>query len=433
MTSLREFVAAIEQANPEDEDEFVEWKGTLDLTTTEAAYHVGRAILALANRDPALAGRRFEGCGYVVVGVEPGAHEGVTPIDPAQLAAKVDKFVGGVEGPDWEPCFVDHMGVRVLVVTVEPPRYGDPGYPLRRSNKVNEGTLFHRGKGDSAPATAAEVDMLFERAQASVPLPFDLDARFTPADSIRKLNVSAYVQRMSAGVAERAESLRRAAQLEPDHDEAEDNDAPDELLDPAFVAMFNQSIASSLGNLGISPQEPEERTLDDYLTEVDDYEKRLTTWVEQSVGAAAWQQLDDVFLEVTNKTDTYLREVRVEVVFEDDRIVVLDVEPDTEDEPAEPLVLGERPEGGALFPVVDFALPPSSLPTNSLVSYTTSADGNSIVFDVGSLPPRGIATSEELRIIVPIEVEGEVLRATCTATAADHHRVFQFTVATPIH
>ena len=431
MTSLREFVTAIEHANPADEDEFVEWKGTLDLTSTEAAYHVGRAILALANRDPALAGRRFEGWGYIVVGVEPGAHEGVTPIDPVQLAAKVDKFVGGVEGPDWEARFVDHAGVHVLVVTVEPPRYGDPGYPLRRSNKVNEGVLFHRGKGESAPATAAEVDMLFERAQASVPLPFDLAARFTPADSIQTLDVTAYAAREIASVSERAQSLRQAVQLGDDEDEA--TDVPNGLMDPAFVASINQSIANSLGILGMSPPEPDERTLDDYLIEVDDYERRLTAWAERTVVHAAWQLLDDVYLEVTNRTDTYLREVRVEVTFEDDRVVVLDVEPDEEDEPAEPLVLGGRPKGDPLFPTMDFARPPWSLPANSLASYTTSADGNTIVFEIGSLPPRGIATSEELRIIVPIEVEGDVLRATCTATAADHHRVIQFTVTAPIH
>jgi hypothetical protein len=117
VASLRRLVAAIESADPNDEDEFVEWKGTLDLTTTEAAYHIGRAILAFANRDPAFAARRFEGCGYVVVGVEPGAHEGVTPIDPVDLAAQIDRFVGGVKGPDWEARYVEHAGVQQCCFT----------------------------------------------------------------------------------------------------------------------------------------------------------------------------------------------------------------------------------------------------------------------------------------------------------------------------
>ena len=65
----------------EQETNWLEWKGRLDLTARATEAVVAKAVIGLANRDPEMAARAMEGCAYLVVGVEPGELTGVTPID----------------------------------------------------------------------------------------------------------------------------------------------------------------------------------------------------------------------------------------------------------------------------------------------------------------------------------------------------------------
>jgi hypothetical protein len=65
-------VQAVVNADQHDESDAIEWKSTLDASTRDGCFHVPRAVLGLANREPGRSKLIFEGYGYVVVGAEPG-------------------------------------------------------------------------------------------------------------------------------------------------------------------------------------------------------------------------------------------------------------------------------------------------------------------------------------------------------------------------
>lgn len=58
-------------------------------------------------------------------------------------------------------------GKDVLVVTADPPRDGDPPWPLRKElDTCRSGTLFVREPGKTEPALAEDVDALGRRVLA---------------------------------------------------------------------------------------------------------------------------------------------------------------------------------------------------------------------------------------------------------------------------
>jgi schlafen family protein len=99
-------LAAIEAAAPEDESDWIEWKSTLDLTDKNHLAHIAKAIIAFANRDPAVASQRVEGRGLLIVGVTPGRVQGVVPeTQPnsmrrsAGFSARTDRVSGSTGSP----------------------------------------------------------------------------------------------------------------------------------------------------------------------------------------------------------------------------------------------------------------------------------------------------------------------------------------------
>lgn len=427
-------VDAIERATHEDEDEFIEWKSNLDLSVPHGAFHLARAILGFANRDPQIAFRRFDGCAYVVVGVEPGAHPGVTRIDPAQLTAKVDRYVGGVNGPAWEPRYVDHSGVSVLVVTVEAPRAGDPGWPLRKAfNNAAEGTLFVRRKGSTNPASSDEVAMLFQRVAVAPPMPFQLVCRLLPDKPLRTLDVATYLDHVRATIEQDANAMRVAAtETLAERERQRQTNAGRALVDPELLAKLMPSIQG----LGLSQSTPDRRTIADYELEVDQYVEDWSAWAESTWPADAWTLLDDVHIEVLNPTDTYLTGVRVELRFDDDRIICLDEKPDSSDPPAKPRGFGEpivtRSEFDRLANIAMLS-PVDRMYVPLAPSDTWIQDDGTVVFAVGNLHPRGDAVSDPIRIIVPSEIASTIISARGSATAEGHHRVIDLELTAKIN
>ena len=171
LDELRELAGAISAADPtESEPDWLEWKREADLEHRRWHVIIAKFIAGFANRDPAVAKREVGGCGYLVLGAEPGNVLGVSPIDNARLHAGVSRFVGTTAR--WNPQYIEVNGVRVLVITVEPPEYGDgivsmiKGYQSheRRSSGCREGDVFVRHAGTTDLATQADYNMLVERA-----------------------------------------------------------------------------------------------------------------------------------------------------------------------------------------------------------------------------------------------------------------------------
>lgn len=70
-TQLTSLMDAVYAALPEDEADWIEWKGQWDFSTNGGRGHTARHILGMANRVPDVASRIAGGCGYIVFGVEP--------------------------------------------------------------------------------------------------------------------------------------------------------------------------------------------------------------------------------------------------------------------------------------------------------------------------------------------------------------------------
>jgi hypothetical protein len=100
---LAQLVAAIVKASPTGETNWLEWKRTLDLSTKIAQGVIARTILGMANRTVATVMRSMGGCGYIVIGVEPGLVKGVTEVDPAQLVHTIQDYWDRTARPGKSP------------------------------------------------------------------------------------------------------------------------------------------------------------------------------------------------------------------------------------------------------------------------------------------------------------------------------------------
>jgi hypothetical protein len=153
------------------ETDWLEWKTDYDLTRVPGRLAVARQIIGFANRHPDRASQHAEGLGYLLLGVEPENLVGVTEHDSADLENWLTPYVG--DRISWAPAYVRHDGASVLFLTVEAPRWGDPIHSLRQEavdindRSVLEGTIWVRKLGKTERATAADIDMLTERAQAA--------------------------------------------------------------------------------------------------------------------------------------------------------------------------------------------------------------------------------------------------------------------------
>ena len=158
---------------PEDELDWIEWKIAGDLTSKVTAGNMARHVLGMANRIPDRSALHVQGCGYLVMGAEPGSLRGIRPVDPAVLNQAVQPYLGPTsEGPAWTPQYVSDGDVVVLVVIVEPPLPGHRIFTLRKEFRVGEkddtktyraGTIFVRYPGRTEMAQPGDIRALEDR------------------------------------------------------------------------------------------------------------------------------------------------------------------------------------------------------------------------------------------------------------------------------
>jgi hypothetical protein len=128
----------------------------------------------MANRRPEQAALRAQGCGYLVMGVEPGSLHGITPIDPSQLDQGVQHYLGP-DGPAWSLQYVQEAGATVLVITVERPEPGHRIFTLEREFTRSDGKTylagipFVRRPGRTIQAEPADMRALEQRLVAPAP------------------------------------------------------------------------------------------------------------------------------------------------------------------------------------------------------------------------------------------------------------------------
>jgi len=196
----------------EQETNSVEWKGSLDLTTKSALAKIARAVLGFSNRMPDVAARAFGGCAYMLVGVEPGALAGVTPVDAQKLETGLAPYVG--PHVQWRPDYIEVGGRSVLIVTVEPPRWGEPAHPVRKTFTdgpealLVDGAILVRHHASTGAPTAADIDALNRRAARRGDNPLDVDVVFADATPLRRADLRP--ETLDAFVGERREIMLTA-------------------------------------------------------------------------------------------------------------------------------------------------------------------------------------------------------------------------------
>ncbi|WP_407727523.1 helix-turn-helix domain-containing protein (plasmid) [Rhodococcoides fascians] len=169
-----------------DEQKWLEWKSAIDLTSKEdVADKIAKHVIAMANRDPAESLLHVGGLGIIVLGMEPGSAEGVTPVDNADLDKLVCTYVGA-DGPVWQPHWDQYLGKTILIIEVEPPQPGDPIHCFRKQiGKIADGAIYVRGKARSDPADSSAIRRLTNRATTQVASTLDIAVSIENADDLR--------------------------------------------------------------------------------------------------------------------------------------------------------------------------------------------------------------------------------------------------------
>ncbi|NJP98790.1 hypothetical protein HCN51_56825 [Nonomuraea sp. FMUSA5-5] len=277
----RKLALAVRGATKADETLWLEWKSELDLDPADKSdksgrAHIARAIIGFANRMPDTASRYVEGYGFLLAGVSHENMNGVKQHDITELVRWIQPYVG--EEIRWQPTYVEidqgEGPVAILVITIDPPRWGDPIYCMRkeapsssRDKSIPEAAIFvRRPDGTTSRARAADVDALSDRLVRRAPT---LDLGLT---------------------------LRRGSVLPITYLE-------EEALKP---------LAERQGQLGPVLRPPgETRSTAEYRAEVHRYLDGCRAKLSEAIDDTAAAVVDPVELRLINNTDTPLLSVQV--------------------------------------------------------------------------------------------------------------------------
>ncbi|MDG4830022.1 ATP-binding protein [Solwaraspora sp. WMMD1047] len=399
-SQLTALVRAVEGADPHDEHRWIEWKSTLDLTTTAGLAHIVKHIIGLANRQPAAA-QRAGGFGYLLVGVEPGAINGIATIDPETLIGRVRPYAGDVVR--WTPEYVTVDGKQVLVVIVDPPKPGDPIHCLRKHiEKFQATTIFVRHTGRTDPANPGDLDLLQARLLERTPS-LQMTVAATPPTIEESPDIHDVVSRW---VGQRRPALLAARHRPARH--------------PGVDMVGVRS--------GFLRPVPDTRTEEQYTEEVEEF---LDGAQEVLVHRGAWDlfrhKRASLTLTVTNPTDIGYTAIRLVVHvpgqvqgYPEELVEALDG--DRPDAPRPPKPLGAPTVRNLVpsLPAFDFAphIPTPVYPGPG-PSFTVRDSGSvTIEYDDFELRAEDAVTLEPVPLLVQ-EEPGATLTATWSATAAE--------------
>jgi hypothetical protein len=449
-TELQDLVRAVLHADPADETDWIEWKSFRPLTTREGQADAARHILGFANRHPDRAARNFEGCGYLLIGVQPGSLSGTDLIDPAELEAGLRRYLGD-PGPQWSFHNVTYQESHVALFVVEPPRWGDPIYCLEREfASYQAGAVFVRRKGSTHAASPADMrylqDRLLRRADR---IQVEVGWREAPAQVAPLELGSAAVEKWIS--AERAAllaplapirietvdtGLRRPVSLDQlrkagdgitlrELEDLERRQAAGEALTAEELARLEAAQARLLAVVEkaisgtIFSGRREDRSRDDYRQEVETYLSSARESVAQAAVSAAIEggliQLQPV---VSNHTERNFPKVEVELHIAGP-VMALDGELDDNGLPPRPRLFGTMRswpsfKAAGLTPTHMPRAPASSVRE---VMIDNSASARLSFWPVHLRPKRQVELAA-FHLLVRAELAGQTLPVNWTATSS---------------
>jgi hypothetical protein len=300
-----ELVKAIRSASDADETDWLEWKSQLNFRPVvkadkSALAHVARAIVGFANRQPDEACRNVEGKAFFVVGVDPLGYYGTDEVDGVDLDQQITPLVG--EHINWWPTYVHvteegHERLPVLVITVDPPQWGDPIACVRKQIQyppkevIHEASIFVRRWGQTDRARAADIDRLGERLQrGQQSLDVDVTAQTGGMTPLLVTDVE-------------AETLTGAER--------------ERLMKPfeGSSRRRNESTKQALNKLAASAlQIPDGRSREEYEAEVEAYLQEYRAALTHVTSEAASFVAPRLALRLSNRLDTHLEGVQVRLI-----------------------------------------------------------------------------------------------------------------------
>jgi hypothetical protein len=386
-------VQAIVAASPNDESDWVEWKNGLILQKKDDACQLARHILGMANRRPAEAARHVGGCGYVVIGAEPGSCVGVAEIDPADLGGGIQPYLGP-EGPSWSAQYVRHQGCSVLVITIEPPRRGDRIFTLQKEfGKYTAGMVFVRHPGRTVQAGPGDIRALEERyAAPGQPITLHVGPA-GPASTVSIRSITNLSPLLDAWEQRRRDELlppppRPYGPFHFESDEKETIAATAQVAERAREAFHIADIALN------AIAQRDDRTEHEYRAEVERYLSECREYYSELAVARLAQGGALMSLVLVNTSDRNYADVYAEIHVPR-RLIVLDPDDfaDLRDPPDPPRERGTWPPPQADLPLSllqggylsGLDLPPAQ----SSPRFTVSASGPFVIvgYDVGRVRP----------------------------------------------
>ena len=280
---------------------FLELKSDIDLTTKHGRHKVAKFILGGANRDPAKAAKRFGGHAVLLLGVGGGIATGIPPFEAQDLEREVRKFTGA-DGPGWDyeqiPIDTNHD---VIAIIVDPPT-GRIWPCLADGEGMTNGDIYLRGDGKTEKATGAEVQVMLARGG-------------TTASTLPHITV---------------EALGEALAIRLDRDrlvrwvEVTVQDYLDDVNAPASSSAFPLVLAST----GFM----ERRSKEEFRREVRKWHESALADPASGVAQIVARLAVGFRLRVANSVKTSLRDVRIDIEF-DDAVQALEWEDPDDDGP----------------------------------------------------------------------------------------------------
>lgn len=434
-------VAAVAGRGDWVERHYLELKGPRDLSSKQNKQKVAKFILGAANRMPDKAAEAFEGCAVMIIGITKDGIKGVPPIEMLELTQVVERFTG-VPGPKWDivRVSVEESTHQVIVFIVEPPEQGHPTFICRADGDgLKDGATYIRADGETREAKSSELDQLKVREiAADKTAPVDLDISIAgkvipiAVDNARTLDE--YVTRTRQRL---LEALPKPAP--PVEAETEPGLPGDRSLANivGLASGFSKMTAAShsFPAAGFSRTIPEERSEDEYLADIDQWEADFRAAWPDTVTSIVGYGFGAAEVSVLNRTQTYLHDLAVKLHLEGPVKAVehhrrSDVNPTMHiNMPRPPRKWGPQEQDLLRNYTSGYAASAQSMsnfdfrPSSSMWTNTGSVD---IEVDVGDLrPEEEFITADEDAVLVIYGEPPEMVRGTWKATARGYHEVFK--------
>nr|WP_246321735.1 ATP-binding protein [Nocardioides panzhihuensis] len=316
---MQRLLEAVEAADPNDESEWIEFKADLDPSTKDGAATIAKAIVAFANRDPSRAQRWCGGHAYLVIGLAPGNLAGTADVDPAVLHDKVSALIAS-PSPDWDPTPVSYKGKPLIVITVAPPKAGDPMACIGKSSgSVTDGNVYVRVPGKSAPAKAADIRRLSDRLSPAAETLHDIAV--TASEEVTAVDYP--VDWLDQWIDAEEDALLGPLKPEPPWTQGKDlSNAllgfyPDALTSITRVGAAIEPQASRVNDM-LRTRHEEDRTEDEFRAAVAAYLDRCREGLPEGFEVIRANAGTPVTFSITNNTDRNYSKVLVKLHIEGD-------------------------------------------------------------------------------------------------------------------